>query len=143
MESVQRDTLMSRRELNLRKEKISNARYRELKAFCEQYGEWKERLISMQAISSVQYSDMPGNPNKGVSDMTGRQAIDRIELEEKCKLIEDVAVLAGDDLAKFIIANVCDNKSVISLKQKGLRIERSGFYYKRRKFFCILDKMKN
>jgi len=75
--------------------------------------------------------------------MTGRQAIDRIELEEKCKLIEDVAVLAGDDLAKFIIANVCDNKSVISLKQKGLRIERSGFYYKRRKFFCILDKMKN
>lgn len=131
-----------RRELNLKKHNISSARYRELKAFCEQYSEWKDRLMSMQALSSVTYSDMPGNPNKGVSDMTGRQAIDRIELEEKCKMIEDVAVLAGNDLANFIIANVCDNKSVVSLQQKGLRIERSGFYYRRRLFFCILDKMK-
>lgn len=126
----------------MKKFKISNARYRELKAFCEQYSEWKERLVSMQALSSVAYSDMPGNPNKGVSDMTGRQAIDRIELEKKCKLIEDVADLAGADLARFIIANVCDNKGVKYLQNHGMMIERSGFYYRRQMFFCILDKMK-
>ena len=131
-----------RRELNMKKYSISSARYRELKAFCEQYSEWKDRLISMQALSAVQYSDMPGNPNKGVSDTTGTRAIDRIELEKKCKLIEDVADLAGADLARYIIANVCDNKGINYLKSQGLMIERSGFYHRRRKFFCILDKMK-
>lgn len=143
MESVQRDTLMSRRELNLRKYHISSARYRELRAFCEQYREWKQKLAAMQPLSAVTYSDMPGNPNKGASDMTSNRAIDRVELEKKCKLIEDAAVLAGDDLAKYIIANVCDHKNVPNLKHNGMMIEQAGFYHRRKLFFCILDKMKS
>ena len=122
---------MNKRQLNLEKYGISGKRYKELCGFCEQYPEWKNQL---------KYNN---DTVKSNSDATGNLAIKRTGLEEKCRLIEETAEQAGEDLSQYIIKSVCYEVPVTYLIVcEGMPIGKSAFYEMRRYFFYLLDQNK-
>ena len=133
---------MNKRQLNLEKYGISGKRYKELCGFCEQYPEWKNQLkFSNDTVKSIEITDMPITHNN--VDATGNLAIKRVGLEEKGRLIEEIAELAGEDLSQYIIKSVCYEVPVTYLIAcEGMPIGKSAFYEMRRYFFYLLDKNK-
>ena len=133
---------MNKRQLNLEKYGISGKRYKELCGFCEQYPEWKNQLkFSNDTVKSIEITDMPITHNN--ADATGNLAIKRVGLEEKGRLIEEIAELAGEDLSQYIIKSVCYEVPVTYLIAcEGMPIGKSAFYEMRRYFFYLLDKNK-
>ena len=89
---------MNKRNLNLEKYGISGKRYKELCGFCEQYPEWVKQLkYNNDTVKGIEITDMPVTHNN--SDVTGNLAITRTILEEKCRMIEETAEQAGNDLS--------------------------------------------
>ena len=90
---------------------ISNKRYRELCAFCEQYPEWKEKLANEVFIQGVKYDDDPKPSNHDNSDTTARHAIRMLKMKRNVELIENIAKeatkkLQYPDMWKYIIKSV-------------------------------------
>lgn len=133
---------MNKRDLRLDKYNISSKRYKELCGFCEQYPEWKRELLNFSIIKSPVITDMPTSPIHN-SDNTGNIALKRVEYERKCTLIEEAAKEASREFADYLIKAVCYEVSVNYLiTHEEMYICKSQFYILRRRFFCILDKMK-
>ena len=79
---------MKKRELVLTKYGISNARQRELRAFCEQLPEWKQFLSEHKnTVESSRYRDVPEKTMGAISDKTADLAVKRANLQEKIRLI--------------------------------------------------------
>ena len=132
---------MKKRELVLTKYGISNARQRELRAFCEQLPEWKQFLSEHKnTVESSRYRDVPGKTMGAISDKTADLAVKRANLQEKIRLIEDTAKEIDPKLWKYIIDSVCYNKPFYKL---NVPISQSAFYDRRRYFFLLLDYRKN
>lgn len=133
---------MNKRNLVLDKYGISGARYKELCGFCEQYPEWKAKLrYKTNCIKSVEITDMPMSRTN--ADQTGNLAIIRVDLEEKCRLIEETAKMASPDFHKYIIASVCDRLPLSYLQtMMDMPCSRAAFYDIRRYFFYLLDQNK-
>ena len=134
---------MKKRNLVLSSYGISPKRYKELCGFCEQYPEWKKKLkYENDTLKSKVITDMPIAPS-GNSDQTGTLAVKRIELQQKCELIENTAKEASTDLWQYIIDSVCYEQSLYYLQtMKGMPCSRTTFYDIRRYFFYLLDKNK-
>lgn len=133
---------MNKRNLVLDKYGISGARYKELCGFCEQYPEWKSKLRHLTScVKSVEITDMPLTRTN--SDQTGNLASVRLDLEEKCRIVEETAKMASPDLQKFIIASVCNGLPLSYLQTiMDMPCSRTSFYDVRRYFFYLLDKNK-
>lgn len=133
---------MNKRNLNLEKYGISGKRYKELCGFCEQYPEWKNQLkFSNDTVKSIEITYMPITHNN--ADATGNLAITRTILEEKCRMIEETAEQAGNDLSQYIIKSVCYEVPVTYLIAcEEMPISKSAFYEMRRYFFYLLDQNK-
>ena len=134
---------MNKRKLKLDNYGISAKRFKELCGFCEQYPEWASELKNNKdTISGTELSDMP-KPPFNQSDQTGNLAIRRIELQEKCKLIEQTAIQADADLYQYIIKSVCYEVPFKYLQTvEQMPCSQSTFYDRRRYFFYLLDKNK-
>lgn len=134
---------MNKRNLVLDKYGISGKRYKELSGFCEQYPEWKSELKHKKdTVKCVEITDMPIT-RTGNSDQTGKLAIRRAELKEKCDLIEGTATQASQDLANYIIKSVCYEVPFGYLESiDEIPCSRATFYDARRYFFYLLDKNK-
>ena len=137
-------------EINLNKRKlkfddygISGKRFKELSGFCEQYPDWKKELAYLtDAVKSPQ-ADSIGTFGGDTSDTTANLAIRRQSLSEKCKLIENTAIQASEELAEYIIKNVCFELPLRYLIcVEGMPCSERAFYDKRRYFFYLLDKNK-
>lgn len=133
---------MNKRNLNLEKYGISGKRYKELCGFCEQYPEWVNELkFNRDTVRSIEITDMPIYHSN--ADATGNLAIKRTELENKCRLVEDTARQAGNDLSQYIIKSVCYEVPVTYLIAcENMPISKSAFYEMRRYFFYLLDQNK-
>ena len=119
---------------------ISGKRYKELRAFCEQYPEWKEKISNQSFIQAVQYGDEPKPSNHNNADTTAKHALLMLKMKRNCELIERVAKMADADYWEHIIKSVCFEVSVNYLIcYENLYIERSAFYERRRYFFYLLD----
>lgn len=132
---------MNKRELNLSKYGISGKRYKELSGFCEQYPEWLDRLKNeTDTVKSKEITDMPVS-RSGNNDQTGKLAVERVELQKKCELIEKTAIEASADFYQYIIKSVCYEISIHYLiSVEGMPLGTSAFYEIRRYFFYLLDK---
>lgn len=135
---------MNKRELKLNEYGISSKRYKELCGFCEQYPEWKLELESIKdTLKSKKINDMPLSP-MGKSDPTAELAIKRSMMEEKCKLIEECALEAGNELSHFIIESVCYEHPFWYIRDvMQIPCGRNIFYAKRKYFFYLLNKKRN
>ena len=131
---------MKKRELVLTKYGISNARQRELRAFCEQLPEWKQFLSEHKnTVESSRYRDVPEKTMGAISDKTADLAVKRANLQEKIRLIEDTAKEIDPKLWKYIIDSVCYNKPFYKL---NVPISQNAFYDRRRYFYFLLDHKK-
>lgn len=132
---------MNKRRLRLKESGISDKRYMELKAFCEQYPEWKDKLKHQKhTVKSIGISDAPLAAR--ITDQTQALAMEHIELEKKCKMIEQTAIEADADLYSYIIQSVCYEAPYKYLQCHGIPCSRASFYDARRHFFYLLNKNK-
>lgn len=132
---------MNKRKLKLDKYGISGKRFKELSGFCEQYPDWKKELAYItDAVKSPQ-TDVIGSFGREASDSTANLAIRRQQLSSKCELIEETARQASEELAEYIIKNVCFElplRYLICVER--MPCSERAFYDKRRYFFYLLDK---
>lgn len=134
---------MNKRNLVLNKYGISGKRYKELCGFCEQYPEWIAELnYGSYGVTSKVITDMPLPPQNN-SDKTSNLAIKRTELDQKCKLVQETAKQANEDLWEYIIKSVCYEVPLAYLiSVENMPCSRSAFYDARRYFFYLLDQNK-
>jgi hypothetical protein len=150
--------LPNKRDLELDKYGISKHRYRELKSFCLQYNEWKDKLkYQTDAVKGQQITGMPFSG--GVSNSTQCLAMLRAELEKNCEVVEQTMIEAITTLKKgntskylydgdyqdiydhMIKAVTNDDISYTYLDQvMNIPIGRDSFYKLRRYFYFLLDK---
>lgn len=128
----------NQKDLNLEKYEISKYRYRELKNFCLQYDEKKQRLAALRGLGAVTYSNEPHG--SGVSDPTAAKAERAQQLARDIELIEQTAMEADPAHYLSLIANVTAN---IPYEHFYHASGRNQFYDNRRRFFFLLDKKMN
>lgn len=133
---------MKKRHLSLEEYGISKKRYKELSGFCEQYPEWKKELaMKNSTLRSPQITGMPVSHNN--ADATGDLAVRRAMLEEKCRIIEETAKEASEELYEYIIKAVCYEVTVpYLLTYENMPCGKSAFSDIRRYFFSLLNKKK-
>lgn len=117
---------------------ISKNKYRELKYFCLQYKEKKDRIRSMCYISAVQVTGMPHG--SGISNPTAQQGEEIAELKRDIELIEQTAIATDSELYQYIIENVTKG---VPWEYLDVPLSRAGFYRIRRKYFYNLANKKS
>ena len=135
--------MSGRPELSLKNDyHISKHRYYELKHFCLQYPEWKERLNDISLIKSS-YLDptlVRTEIYKPVEDLVDRRLI----FEDRIKTLVDSAKETDEFLWKYILIGVTEGKSFDILRlNHRLPTYKDEYYRMYRKFFYILDKIRN
>lgn len=123
---------------------IPKHRYYELKHFCLQYPEWKERLrdldgASGQAPGTTEYIDIgrPGDP-------TAQCADERVLISVKMRIVEEAAYEAcmHQFWYTFLLKAITENLSydILEARYGIMPISRNEWYVLYRKLFFLLDK---
>ena len=130
------------RTLNKDKYDISKHRFLELYHFCLQYPECKNDLkVLTDTVKGIEYSEKV--KGGGGENQTEKLAIKRLELRNKCELIEQAAIEADPDLYPYIIAGVTRGLTYRSLREREhMPCGRNVYYDRRRRFFWILSRKK-
>ena len=117
---------------------LSRNRMKELRAFCFQYDEWRQKRADCYTIGSPTISDMPRGG--ATTSIVERKAIEAQKYSDKIDKIERAALKASDGSEMLY-------KCLIKCVTRGIRFEhmdvpcgRAQFYSMRRLFFCLLDK---
>lgn len=121
---------------------ISKHRYMELKAFCRQYDEKKQKI--KYGLSAVQYSHMP-KPDYEESP-TERQAIKNHLYKEDCSIIEEACKQANPVIWKYIMRSVTQGLTYEHIEFDSelgrIPVGKTDFYGYRKLFYHYLDKLK-
>lgn len=131
---------MNVRPLNEKKYNITKHRFAELYHFCMQYPEWKDELnYKTDNINSIDISDMPVNHNN-VSSVE-KLALRRLQLESKCKIIEQTAIEADPELYQYILKAVTNEGISYNYLKMVMNIPcgKKMWYDRRRKFYYLLS----
>lgn len=128
--------MSKQKDLNLDKYKISKYRYRELKYFCLQYDEKKQRLAALRGLGAVTYSSEPHG--SGISDPTAAKAERVQQIVQDIDLIEQTAMEVDSVNYGSLLANV--TSANLPYEYLSPACGRRQFYEDRRKFFYLLDK---
>ncbi|MEG1550658.1 MAG: hypothetical protein RR355_00130 [Oscillospiraceae bacterium] len=131
--------MANQRRLNLQKFNISRARYDELRGFCLQYNEWKQRLKELRELSSAQYSN--GGGKSGISNPTEKAAIKSIEYLNKIDLVEKALKIAVGNEKNIYDEMLKNITSGIKFEDLNIPMCRTDFYNSRTAFFVNLDKL--
>lgn len=122
---------------------IDKHRYYELKHFCLQYKEWKKEYAKCNdaIIFASQIDRLPTDNTP--SDITAKYAMQKIFYRDRINLIEKVAKEADEYLYEYILKAVTEGLSYPYLKTKmGIPCGRDMYYDRYRKFFWLLDKLR-
>ena len=123
----------SLRNMKLSDYNISRAKYNELKYFCIQYVEKKQKLESTYGLRATVNDGMPKGNLSG--DTTAQEAIRNVMLQEDLRLIEETAKKAAPSIHKWILKNVTEGTPY---EWMDVPIGRRQFYEYRRYFFYLL-----
>ena len=122
---------------------ISKNRYKELKAFCLQYGEKKGR-IQYGAGGSPPAWAITGGRNAGSQEK--RQAIENESYTKDCKMVEEAAIRANPGIWRYILRSVTQDLPYEYVEydeeQRRITVGRTEFYAFRRLFFFYLHEIK-
>jgi len=116
---------------------ISKNKFRELKYFCLQYDEKKERLQSICCLSSPRIEGVP--KGSGTSNPTAEKGILIAQLKKDIEVIEQSAIETSSEFYQYIMENITKG---IPWEYLDIPLSRRSFYYMRRKFFYILSSKK-
>lgn len=110
--------------------------------FALQYPEWKLQYAELigGAVKAVDYNDMPHGA--GVGDPTARIAMRSSILRSNIDLIERTALIAGRDLAEYLLIGVTVEGETFQHLNLVHRMPcgRSKYYQMRRLFYYLLNK---
>lgn len=117
-------------------------RFYELYHYCLQYPEWLDEYNSIAQLSAV---NTEGQPGSGTGDPTFTKAERRLELITRIEEIRKAAAAADRQLAKYILLAVTKEGTSYNFLHAvhGMPCSRKMFYDRRRKFYWIMDKMRN
>lgn len=117
---------------------LSKHRYLELKHFCLQYPEWKQRLKEINDICA----SVPGRLGSGqISNETERIAIERRVLLDKIELVEKTAMETDKSLWFYILQGVTEERTYVYLRNTmDMPCGRNMYYECYRKFFWLMDR---
>lgn len=121
---------------------ISKYRYQELKAFCLQYEEKKNKI--KYGPSSMNHDGTTGSG--GIGRPTEQQAINNEKYLKDIRMIEEAAVRANPGIWKYILKSVTQGLPYEFIEyddQFGkIPMCKNDFYGTRRKFYAILNELK-
>ena len=121
---------------------ISRHRYKELQAFCLQYDEKKSKIN--RDVGGMSYDGMPRGSSKG--DSLEKNAIQNVNYENDCKMIEQAAIAAAPDIYPYIIKSVTNDLSYQYIEYDPefgrIPVGINEFYGYRRLFYHFLDLLK-
>lgn len=121
---------------------INKERFYELKHFCLQYPEWKKKYLNLSGF-------MTSNPmneirSTNIADITANCAIDREFYSKRIAMIQQCSEAADHELANYILKAVTEELSYEYLKgMLDIPCGRKMYYDRYRKFFYILDKVRD
>ena len=122
---------------------ISKHRYEELRAFCLQYEEKKNKI--KRGLSGISYNAAPGR--SGTGNPTERAAMRNSVYQRDCEMIEQAAIAADPEIYPYIIKSVTEDLPYKFIEYDNVlgRISMGGteFYARRRLFYHYLDELKN
>lgn len=120
---------------------ISKHRHYELKHFCLQYPEWK-KVYSNVNLPISRFERMPSA--NGRNDQTANVAIKRAAVVDKIILLEKTVRETDRELHKYILKAVTEGLSYTQLKSRlDIPCSRDTYYDRYRRFFWLLDKIKD
>lgn len=121
---------------------VSKHRHYELKHFCLQYPSWKKASVNTSFISATKFDAVRSDNTR--SDPTANVAIRRNDILSKIELIEDAVMETDQDLHEYILKAVTEGLSYTQLKSRlDIPCSRDTYYDRYRRFFWILDKLKD
>lgn len=129
------------RTTSMKKYNISPHRYMELYHYCLQYNEWRDEIkYKRDTVRSIEITDMPLNHTN--ADATQNLAMRRVELQQKCELIEQTAMEAGGEIYEYILKAVTNEGITYNYLKKLCNIPcgKDMYYDRRRKFYWLLSK---
>lgn len=127
----------TQRNLNLLDYDISENKYKELKYFCLQYQEKKEKLEELCEISSIKYDNIA--KTKNCTSIVENISNKKLSLENDISIIEKAAFMADEDLYEYLIKNITCG---VKYQYLDIPISRAAFYRKKKEFFKILSQLK-
>jgi len=126
------------KEKDIKVYKLSKNRYRELRYFCKQYYEWKDKLKKLSYdLKSYELTSLPKSSN--INKPTELLATEKADLEQKIEIVEQAAKEANPILYQDILKNVVQG---IPFRYLNVPCGLRYFYKIRNTFFGILDKKK-
>ena len=125
----------SLRNMKLSDYNISRAKYNELKYFCIQYAEKKQKLENVYGLRAMVNDGIPKGNLSG--DATAQEAIRNVMLQEDLRLIEETAKKASPEIYKWILKNVTEGTPY---EWMTVPVGRRQFYEYRRYFFYLAQK---
>ena len=131
------------RPLNNKKYHISKHRFAELYHFCLQYNEWKLELrYRTDTVGSAGCT--AGRTGWEDQNPTETLAIERVTLEEKCRLIENTAREAEPEIYPYLLKAVTNEDiTFVYLKEMmGIPCGKDMYYDRRRRFYYLLAQKK-
>ena len=122
---------------------ISKNRYKELKAFCMQYQEKKDKI--QYGLPSVKQDGMPGG-SISTKSLVEQQAIENDRYKQDICMIYEAAVATDPDIWKYILRSVTEDlpyEYVMYDAEYGrIPVGKTEFYAMRRLFYSNLNKIK-
>lgn len=122
---------------------ISKNRYKELKAFCMQYEEKKQKIE--YGMSGISYDGMPGGSLSTKSPVE-QQAMDNARYQKDIEMIEAAAVEANSMIAKYLVKSMTEDLSyefiMYDAELGRIPVGKTEFYAYRKLAYHYLDKMK-
>ena len=114
--------------------------------FALQYPEWKRQYAELigAPVKAVDYKDSPHGT--GMGDPTSRIAMRTSILRSNIEVIESTALIAGRDLAEFLLYAVTTEGVTFNYLRTGrcplgvIPCERTKYYQMRRLFYYLLSK---
>ena len=117
---------------------ISKHRYLELKHFCLQYPEWKQRYRDLQ--ESIERSNSIVKPTDICTDSVSEIATEMALLKEKMELVENTSKCTDEALGIYILKAVTEGCTYEYFQTKyDIPCCRDTFYSRYRKYFYLLN----
>ena len=119
---------------------IDKHRHYELKHYCLQYPTWKRTYAEIEH-SGIQTSSFEKIPSGNLpSDQTAKQAITKVRLINRIKMVEKIAKEADEYLYDYILKAVTEGLSYTYLKSRlDIPCGKDMYYDRYRRFFWLLS----
>lgn len=122
-----------------RKYYVSKERYYELKHFCLQYQEWVDELEELGYLPAPSNNEVKSTDvSKPVEDLALRRSKLMNRIETLMKAVEEL----NDPIGCFIFDSVTTGRAFPYYESRELVFGRDYWYDRYRKFFYILDKIR-